>query len=67
MPLAPHSMTPVAVAAMERAGTPPEIVHAFVCTEGLLITESDRHLWSAEELAEWDAAIADYFSGKDSA
>ena len=58
-------LTPAAVAAMERAGTPPEIIYAYVKTEGLLITESSRHLWSEEELALWDEAIEAYFSGED--
>lgn len=64
-PLTLERLMPAAVAAMERAGTPAEVIYAYVKTDGLLIPEEDRHLWSQEELALWDAAIEGYFSGED--
>jgi len=45
--------------AMAHAGIDPAIVHAWLRT-GLLVSEENRHLISAEDLAEWQAAIEEY-------
>jgi hypothetical protein len=52
--------------AMRRAGTPPQIVYAYRKT-GLLISEVSRDTASPEALAEWDAAITEYFRLEDNA
>lgn len=39
---------------------PPDIAFAYLKTGGLLLTEMNIHLMSAEDLAEWDAAIEEY-------
>lgn len=41
------------------AGTPPHIVYAAQKT-GRIVTVENQHLLSSEELAEWDAAVAEY-------
>jgi hypothetical protein len=47
------------VEAMKAAGLDPAYLHAFEKT-GRLVTEQNRHLLSAADLAEWDAAIREY-------
>ena len=42
-----------------RAGTPPHIVYAAQKT-GRIVTEENQHLLSSEELAERNAAVAEY-------
>jgi hypothetical protein len=42
-----------------RAGTPQHIVYAAQKT-GRIVTEENHHLLSPEDLAEWDAAVAEY-------
>ena len=48
------------VASMRKAGIAPHLIHAYEKT-GRLVTESNKHLLTEEELAEWDEAIDDYF------
>jgi hypothetical protein len=47
------------VEAMVASGVSPAIVYAYQQT-GMLVTEENWSLLSAEELAEWDAALARY-------
>lgn len=47
--------------AMQKAGTPPEIVYAYRKT-GLLLNDSRMDSYPAEAVSEWDDAIAEYFS-----
>ena len=57
----PISEDEVMAAMMEvfhRAGTPPDIVYAAQKT-GRIVTAENQHLLSNEELAEWDAAVAE--------
>jgi len=42
-----------------RAGTPPHIVYAAQKT-GRIVTTENQHLLSSEELAERNAAVAEY-------
>lgn len=48
-------------AAMQAAGTPQHIVYAFKRT-GLLLIDELRSAYPADAIAEWDAAIDEYFS-----
>jgi hypothetical protein len=48
------------VKAMKRAGVSPQIIYAYEKCE-FLVTESNRHLIDAEQMAEWEAAIDEYF------
>ena len=48
------------VATMREANMPPQFIHAFERT-GRLVAESNKHLLSKEDLAEWDDAIDEYF------
>ena len=45
---------------MKKAGIDPAIIHAFEKTDGLLVTEENKHLISDKDLAAWDAAIREY-------
>ena len=47
------------VNAMKAAGIRPSLIFAWSKT-GLLVTEQNRHLIPAEDLAEWQAAIEEY-------
>lgn len=40
---------------------PPHIAYAYLKTGGMLVTESNMHLWSDEDMAEWNAVIDEYF------
>lgn len=58
----PLEMDPIrrlVVDAMVQAGTKPEVVYAFSKT-GLIVTDMNQDNLSLEQLAEWDAAIAEY-------
>lgn len=55
----PDRMQTDIIATMRAAGTPPEIVYAFKKT-GLLLMEHTPA--TPDDRAEWDAAIAEYFS-----
>ena len=46
---------------MRVAGTPPEIVYAFKKT-GMLLVENLKSTYPADAVAEWDAAIDEYFA-----
>ncbi len=45
--------------AMKAAGIAPELIHAWQRT-GRLVTQENRHLLSAKDVAEWQAAIEEY-------
>lgn len=47
------------VQAMKHAGLDPAMIYAFEKT-GLVVTEENEHLLSEKDLAEWEAAIAEY-------
>ena len=44
---------------MKAAGLDPAFIYAFEQT-GLLVTEHNQHLIPEKDLAEWNAAIAEY-------
>ena len=44
---------------LREANVRPEIIYAYQKT-GRLVTEENSQLLSAEELAEWDAAVDEY-------
>jgi hypothetical protein len=48
------------VETMRRANTPPEFIYAFEKT-GRLVSEQNISELSAEEVAEWEEAIDEYF------
>lgn len=48
-------------AAMRAAGTPPEIMYAFKKT-GMLLLDGLKPTYPADAVAEWDAAIDEYFA-----
>ncbi len=45
--------------AMKAAGIAPELIHAWQRT-GRLVTQENRHLLSAKDVSEWQAAIEEY-------
>jgi len=47
--------------AMVAAGIRPEIIYAPRKTGGLIVTEENLKKLSAEDIAEWEAAIDEYF------
>jgi hypothetical protein len=47
------------VEAMRQAGVDPAFIYAFEET-GLLVSDENRHLLSSEDVARWNAAIAEY-------
>jgi hypothetical protein len=56
--------TKLDIAMMEfliKSGAPPEVIFAYRKTERVVLPEN-RHLLMPAELAEWDAAIAEYFN-----
>ena len=52
-------METAVLAAMKKAALPAELMYAYKKT-GFLVMESMRGQYSAEDLAEWNAAIAEY-------
>ena len=52
--------------AMVAAGIRPEIIYAHRKTGGLIVTEENQGKLSAEEIAEWEAAIDEYFEKTES-
>ena len=48
------------VQAMKKAGIDPALIYAFEKTNGLLVTEENKHLISDRDLASWQAAIDEY-------
>jgi SEC-C motif len=55
----PEHLEAMMVEDMKRAGLDPAFIYAFEQT-GLLVTEQNRRLIPAKDLAEWDAAVAEY-------
>ncbi len=55
----PEHLEHMMVEEMKAAGIDPAIIHAFEKT-GLIVTEENQKLIPEEDLAEWDAAIAEY-------
>jgi hypothetical protein len=47
--------------AMVAAGIRPEIIYAHQKTGGLILTEANQEKLSEEDIAEWEAAIDEYF------
>ena len=47
--------------AMVAAGIRPEIIYSHRKTGGLIVTEENQENLSAEDIAEWEAAIDEYF------
>ena len=60
-PLDLDELTADTLKAMEKAGTRPEIVYAFRKT-GLLVTEDNIDQLPQSSLAEWEAAVEEYFA-----
>jgi len=48
--------------AMHKAGTPPQIIHAYKKTGGLLLLEGMRDHWPPGRVKEWDDAIDEFFA-----
>lgn len=48
---------------MQESGVPPHLVHATERT-GMIVTETNRHLFTDEELDRWEAAVQDYHDKK---
>ena len=59
LPLSEDDVMAAMMAVFKRAGTPPHIVYAAQKT-GRIVTVENQHLLSADELAEWNAAVAEY-------
>jgi integrase len=58
-PLDPDWLVGTVAAAMEQAGIDPAKIHAYRRT-GMLLTRDNYGQWSAEDLAEWQAALDEY-------
>ncbi|KAB2919904.1 MAG: hypothetical protein F9K29_03305 [Hyphomicrobiaceae bacterium] len=58
--LDPDTVNAEVLAALRKAGAPPQVIFAYRRT-GLLVTESTKALISPDRLAEWDSAIDEYF------
>ena len=58
-PLSEGDIMAAMMAVFERAGTPPHLVYAAQKT-GRIVTVENQHLLTADELAEWNAAVAEY-------
>lgn len=41
---------------------PPHIAYAYLKLDGMLVTETNMHLWSEKDMAEWDAALDEYWA-----
>jgi hypothetical protein len=50
------SVTAALLAAMEKVGIHPALVHGFRVT-GFLVSEDNQDVWTREELAQWQAAV----------
>jgi hypothetical protein len=44
---------------LRAAGAPPALIHATMRT-GMLVTSENYHLWSEEDLTEWQDALDEY-------
>jgi len=60
-PMSEDELRRTMVETMKRAGTPPEMVYAFEKT-GRLVTAENASQLSEEDLAEWDAAVEEYWA-----
>lgn len=65
-PVDPTGIQEMILEAMCKAHTPPQIMFAFMRT-GLLVMEETKKVISPDDLADWDAAIDDYFRLEDEA
>ena len=54
-------MTRETVEKMRQVGVHPSVIYAFEQT-GLLVTEENKPLVSAEDLEDWEAAIDEWYS-----
>lgn len=54
------------IRAMTAAGTSPELIYAYKKT-GRMVTEDNKKFLTTEELAEWHAALEEYFDAEDAA
>lgn len=54
-------MDKVMVETMQQAGIAPELIHAYRKT-GFILTDKNKHLFSPEELEEWNQAIQEFRS-----
>ena len=52
--------------AMAASGVAPQIIFAYART-GMLVSESNQEQWSDEDMAQWDAAIDEFFALEDKA
>lgn len=60
-PLSAKKVDKHIIAAMQTAGTPPEIVYAYKKT-GMLLLDKLKPTYPATAVAEWDAAVDEYFA-----
>lgn len=60
-PMGEDFLNDALIAAMQKAGTPPEIVYAYRKT-GLLLVESRLDTYPPDDVAEWDAAVREYWA-----
>ena len=58
-PISEDDLMAMMTEVFRQAGTPPHIVYAAQKT-GRIVTEENQHLLSRDDLAEWDAAVAEY-------
>jgi hypothetical protein len=65
-PLMPEKMEEETVRAMAAAGIAPEFIHAYHRT-GRIVTEDNQDKLSPEAIAEWNAAVEEYFEWQDMA
>jgi hypothetical protein len=59
-PIDPDKYMATTVAAMREAGLGEALIYAYVRTGGMLVTKENKHLWSKEDLEEWNDALAEY-------
>jgi len=59
-PLSEKKIEDEMVAVLENVGVGPQIIYAYKKT-GLLLTAENESLVSTQDIAEWDAAIDEYF------
>jgi hypothetical protein len=59
----PEEIMREAVEAMQDAGIDPALIYAYKKTGGLMVIERNKSLLSERDLAEWDAAIDEYYAG----
>lgn len=49
------------IEAMQIAGVPPQLIHAYQKTGGLLLTRENKRLASTKDVEDWNAAIDEYY------